>query len=558
MTIDKIFRDFLDDATVSNLGLNEALSYLQSIIKPIAEELFIGYIELSISAPPSTVRPGGEKGTEILYKADDYSELDTEKYGYSTPEKGNFTVSLRPIRGHKWDSVERDGLKSLSDVLYIACGRARLSSMMMDVMQTDIRTGLRNVAGLEERGRTLFIKGELGNYVCIWMNIRNYRVFNQREGSQCADKGIVEYAHLLLSFMQDEDCIVSPGGDNFIALVHRRNVEEFLKNIRNTEIYVEKNGVKLPFRIDAWAGYYYINPGDSINMAMQKSSIAMATAKSRRTAQLHYPYEEYMMEEQVKQREISSIFRQAISDRRFVVYYQPKVELENAQMCGAEALVRWNRDGRIVMPTLFIPTLEREGSICELDFYVLEDVCRSIRRWIDQGIEPVRISTNFSKEHFKNMNTAGKILEILNKYDIDGKYIQIEVTEMSGYMNSEGLLEFMQKLHEHGVTIAIDDFGTGYSSLNLLKDYTADIVKIDKSFLNDVDTSEKARKLLGYIVSLSQAIGMDVIVEGVETKEQVEYVKSLGCNQIQGFYFDKPMDSDKFIECLPKKQYEIK
>ena len=245
------------------------------------------------------------------------------------------------------------------------------------------------------------------------------------------------------------------------------------------------------------------------------------------------------------------MFPKALENREFVVYYQPKVTLEDNCLCGCEALVRWFRDGVMVPPMQFIPVLEWEGSVCKLDFYVLDQVCRDVQEWMAKGIEPVRISVNFSKAHLHNPDLAKKILAVLQKYDVPSRYIEIELTEMSGYENYETLLDFVRTMHESGVSTSIDDFGTGYSSLNLLKDLNVDIIKLDKSFLNNMESRKKNDVIvIKNIIQMVNELDMEVIAEGVETMEQADFLRGMHCCMAQGFLFDRPLPHDDFEKRL--------
>ena len=263
---------------------------------------------------------------------------------------------------------------------------------------------------------------------------------------------------------------------------------------------------------------------------------------SGKTDMLHF--DDTMLEKALRQKEVSQMFPNALENQEFEVFYQPKVTLSDNQLCGCEALVRWFRNGVMVPPMDFIPVLEREGSVCKLDFYVLERVCQNIQDWLSRGIEPVRISVNFSKMHLKNPNLAEEILAVLKKYNVSAKYIEVELTEMSGYESYETLLRFVQTMHENGVSTSIDDFGTGYSSLNLLKDLNVDIIKLDKSFLNNMEKQEKHRKndviVIKNIVNMVNDLDMEVIAEGVETAAELRTVTELGADLLQGYFLARP------------------
>lgn len=270
-----------------------------------------------------------------------------------------------------------------------------------------------------------------------------------------------------------------------------------------------------------------------------------------------------MVKQIMMEKEITTIFPKALRDMEFKVFYQPKVNLEDNRICGAEALVRWLKDGAIIPPNEFIPVLEREGKICSIDFYVLECVCKNIREWLDKGIEVVRISVNFSKLNLYNRHLTEEILSIMNKYGVENKYIEIELTEMSGYEDYEALCVFVDNMKKCGIKTSIDDFGTGYSSFNLIKDLNTDIIKLDRSFLINIDKGNRQHSrtdeiVIKNIVNMVNELDMEVIAEGVENVEQAEFLKKINCLKVQGFLFDKPLPIEEFEEVLcSKKVYSV-
>ena len=270
-----------------------------------------------------------------------------------------------------------------------------------------------------------------------------------------------------------------------------------------------------------------------------------------------------MIERSLHDKEISDKFSSAIDNNEFVVYYQPKIDLRDGSLCGSEALVRWKKDNTIVPPTEFIPVLEREGTICVMDFYVLECVCSQIRSWLQQGIEPVRVSANFSKIHLHNKKLAEDIIAVLKKYDVDSKYIEVEITETCGYEDFDALYDFVKSMKNYGIHTSIDDFGTGYSSLNLLSDLDVDIIKLDKSFIQTSDypsvhKSDKKHKsteiVIKTIINMAHELGMQIICEGVETDEQARFLKELNCDMVQGYLYARPLPVEEYENILLKNK----
>ena len=200
--------------------------------------------------------------------------------------------------------------------------------------------------------------------------------------------------------------------------------------------------------------------------------------------------------------------------------------------------------------------LEEEGYITELDFYVFEQVCRDIRNWLERGIRPVRISSNFSKLHLRDQAFAAKVLEIVRRYQIDSRYLEIELTESSGYEDFKALVAFVDEMGRHGIYTSIDDFGTGYSSLSLLKNLNVNVVKLDKSFIEDIENADEAHeKMVENVVRMINDLHREVICEGVENRIQADFLRTVNCQQVQGYLYDRPLPHEVFESRLKHPVY---
>lgn len=245
--------------------------------------------------------------------------------------------------------------------------------------------------------------------------------------------------------------------------------------------------------------------------------------------------------------DIERIFSEAISNKEFLAYYQPKVLLTEYKLAGAEALCRWQHDGKLVPPFDFIPVLEESELICILDFYMLELVCKDIRRWLDEKKNVVKVSVNLSRRNIGTPNLLERIVEIIDKYEVPHEYIQIELLESATDIDSHSLKLLVKGLHEKSISTAVDDFGTGYSSLNLIRRLPWNEIKIDKSLLpEDQDKDTEKYTMFKHLLSMFYDMGLNCIVEGVETLEQIRLLKANNCFMAQGFYFDKPLPVNEF------------
>ncbi|MBQ6336967.1 MAG: EAL domain-containing protein, partial [Ruminococcus sp.] len=249
---------------------------------------------------------------------------------------------------------------------------------------------------------------------------------------------------------------------------------------------------------------------------------------------------------------VLSNFLQAIKRNEIVFYLQPQCRTSSGKIVGAEALARWVKpDGTVIPPDSFIPVLEKRGLISDLDMYIWEEVCRWQSKWIADGHTPLPISVNVSVADIQHTDLPAVFEKLAEKYSLDRKLIKIEITESSYISNTTLIRNTVRSLREKGFTVLMDDFGSGYSTLNMLKTLNIDIIKLDAQFLNiDEGNEEKSIHILESVTNMAQSIGVPIIVEGVETKEQKDFLQDLGCRYIQGYYFYQPMPTAEYEKLI--------
>ncbi len=247
--------------------------------------------------------------------------------------------------------------------------------------------------------------------------------------------------------------------------------------------------------------------------------------------------------------EVVNDIREAMNNGELKAYYQPQYDSITSRLKSAEALARWVRnDGVVVPPMAFIPELERTGNIAEVDWYICEQVCMLLKRQIADGGKQVPISVNFSRLHVKENDFAKKLTELVDKYELSHDLLEVEITESAMVKESDRILDWIRSVRDEGFSVAIDDFGSGLSSLSFAKDVPADILKIDRSLLSGNCENEKERIVLECIFSYANRLGLTTVAEGVETREQLEFLRTCDCKKIQGYIFAKPMPEDEYIE----------
>ena len=428
--------------------------------------------------------------------------------------------------------------------------------LALKASETDIMTGLPNTTGFGTHVNSLREKGALTSFNAFYLNIRNFGLVNKRFGKHAADRILMQYADVLSSFISDDECVARLSGDCFVMLIRKEKTDQLLNMLRGVDIKAEINEAITPVSLQAITGCLDIDDntldGETI---LGRCSTALNVARHRDRV----PYLFSTAERQdsvMREKQLLDSFPIALANSEFKAFYQPTVDTETNTLIGAEALVRWIKKGRIIRPDEFIPILETDDSICKLDFFVFESVCRDIRRWIDEGTTPVRISTNFSRKNLADPDFSNHIREILNRYDIPREFIEVELTETMSEEENDRLSHFIRSMHDANIVMAIDDFGTGYSSINLLRDFPADVLKLDKSFIDKHTNTKRDNVVVANIARMAKELNMSVITEGVENWDQVNFLKGVDIKYVQGYLFDKPMSREDFELRLANRQYD--
>lgn len=383
-------------------------------------------------------------------------------------------------------------------------------------------------------------------YMLMSGNISNFKYINNMYGYEQGDQLLKSVADF---FIRDyEDCVIGcrMHSDRFLALVKvcedtEAEMGEDLKKLINN--FAGKIAPIFPFaNIHLNCGAYIIEKEDkNVSEIVDKAEMARKSAKDNYLSSLVF-YNKKIEEKAKVEREMIPMFERALKDNRILVYLQPKVAIESGIVVGAEALVRMlDDDGKIVPPMSFIPILERTGMIIKLDFCVLEQVCALIRKWIDEGVKPVRISVNLSRFDFQEDGPWEQMLEKIKEYDIPREFLEFEVTETIFYDDVEFIINKLRQLRAKGHKVSMDDFGSGYSSLNTVGLMPIDIIKFDRGFVQNSINNQKGLDIMTGLVDIFSKINMEVICEGVETEEEEKTVHQCGCDYVQGYYHDRPL-----------------
>ncbi len=387
----------------------------------------------------------------------------------------------------------------------------------------------------------------------IKFDIDNFKLLNDMYGFREGDEILVGINQLLSRMDSGRDLHARLSDDNFIWLVNCLTEEEAVSKIRQFNdafqgtMSQDQKGYKLGFTF----GAYKIHPKNmDVDKIIDRAAMAHQSAKLLHADPKVVFYDEKIRNDAIRIKTIENMMYDALANREFVVYLQPKYNVSTSTIEGAEALVRWVRDGKVIPPSEFISIFERNGFIVNMDMYVLEEVCRLQRKWLDMGLNPVPISINQSRSLVYSKDYVDKLYGVITRYDLPARLIEVELLETIIHDNVTELISIIRQLRRIGLLICIDDFGSGYSSLNMLKDFDVDVLKIDREFLNNAEISERAKYVLAQIITLAKGLKMIVVTEGVETEKQAGLLKELECDTAQGFFYARPMPCEQFEKLL--------
>ena len=458
----------------------------------------------------------------------------------------------------KWTRSEINELLLISKIVggYIVKLRTQLD--MNRSAYTDKLTGAWTMDRFISEGQSILAEREDRLYCVIYTDIDRFKFINEKYGYTIGNELLIRFSETLKSSLRDTEIFARAGADHFVVLLEYESDETTAQRIDrfNDKINSIKRTDNSNYKISSRAGIYVIPEGRdcTLTSAVDKAIIACKDITISHKSQFAY-FSESMKTTLAKQDEIENSMQDALNKGEFVVYYQPKFALSDRRLVGAEALVRWNRpNSGLVAPADFVPIFEENGFITKIDFFVLESVCRKLRRDIDDGLVIVPISVNFSRAHLNSPDFIDRISECITKYGIPSNLIEIEITESALIGNEDYLLEIMKALHRLGLVVSMDDFGSGFSSLNLLKKLPFDVLKIDKEFFSRSGATDRERTIITNVVNMAKSLDIRVVSEGVETGEQADFLRTINCDQAQGFLYARPMDEESFRRTYQQPQ----
>ena len=424
-------------------------------------------------------------------------------------------------------------------------------------------TGLGNYYYFCKEGSKFIQNNTAPKYILI-LDIEKFRAFNSYYGHDTGKELIIQLAKRLVQILKDYNNIICRFSNDIFAILIEtiENLNNIADNLFNSLRHIEVNGEI--YNVYPIIGIYKIKNDENILLSIDKAM----TAHDEIIGDYNKKYNMYSEETEaviLEEQKIEEIMEEALENGEFKVFYQPKIDIKTNKITSCEALVRWFREGRVISPNKFIPLFEKNRFIIKLDKYIFQKACEDIQ-YINKLLKEknclknynpktkcnnssfITASINISKEHFAYDNFIMEYYDMVKQTNVPRELIELEITESASVYKGIDLKQITKDMKQKGFTIALDDFGTGYSSLNMLQDLNIDVLKIDKSFIDRIDESN----LVKYIIDMAKDFNIKTVAEGIETKEQVDILKNMGCDMAQGYYYSKPLNLEDFVAFLQK------
>lgn len=412
----------------------------------------------------------------------------------------------------------------------------------------DELTGIYNKQSFYEHAREMIQENADKRFNLLRINVERFKVLNDLFGEATGDQ-LLRYIGGFLKELNLPLCVAGRlYADNF-AVCYEAGKGDSRRLISTMQMMADS--FALNHRTVLSFGLYRIDD-NTLPVSVMCDRANMALWKAKGSFRMPYcEYDENMRQQILKEQRIINAMELAIENKEFAIYFQPKYSLADESIIGAEALVRWNsRDNGFISPGDFIPVFENNGFVYEVDKFIWEEACRYLRKWMDEGKNVKLVSVNVSRIDLYDPKLVDSLVGLCGRYSIPLDYLELEITESAYTEDPEQIIHVTRELRGAGFVILMDDFGSGYSSLSMLKDIQIDTLKLDMGFLKSSDHSAKGGNILTAMMQMAHSLKMQTVAEGVETREQVEFLKKIGCEYVQGFYFAKPMTAEAFEKMI--------
>jgi diguanylate cyclase (GGDEF)-like protein/PAS domain S-box-containing protein len=445
-----------------------------------------------------------------------------------------------------------NGAPELRIVMTDITERKRSADYIKHLAHFDVLTGLPNRAQLAERAHYAMSLAQRGNesIALMFIDLDHFKDINDTLGHTIGDVLLVELANRLRQLLRETDTVSRLGGDEFIFMFYgigadgAAQVAQKVLDVIASPFRIEQHDLNITGSIGI---ALYPNDGSDLETLLRRADAAMYRVK-REGRHGYCFFTPEMQTRSARHLQIVNALRQALDRNQFTVHFQPQVSAQDNSLIGAEALLRWTHpELGAVSPAEFIPAAEDSGLINSIGEWVLRQSVRQAKLWIQLGLAPLVIAVNISAVQFRQIDLPDLVTRILDEEGLPSGYLELELTEGIALHDPAGAILLMQKLHERGVRMSIDDFGTGYSSLGNLKKIKVYKLKIDQSFVRDIGISTEDRAIISAIISMAKSLGLRTIAEGVETEDQLKFLREQNCDEFQGYYYGKPLPADEFM-----------
>jgi len=423
----------------------------------------------------------------------------------------------------------------------------------------DQLTGLPNRVMLNDRVKYLLNMAQRNNesLTVMFLDLDHFKYINDTLGHTVGDLVLIETAKRIEASIRDQDTVSRLGGDEFIMLFPNTDsnaalhIATKLISVVSQATFIEHHELIITPSIGI---AIYPSDGEDFETLLKNADTAMYQVKGDSRNGFHF-FTQKMQLASSRNLQLVNALHHALERKELQLYYQPQVSIEDGQVIGAEALLRWNHpEFGMISPAEFIPIAEDSGQIIALGEWVLRTAIQQTKAWMDGGFTPMIIAVNLSAIQFRQKNLLTLVTDILEEVQLPPEYLELELTEAVTMHDPESVIDVMNKFHEQGIRMSIDDFGTGYSSLSYLKQFKVYKLKIDQSFIRDISDNPDDRAIVSAIIDMAHNLGLQTIAEGVETAEQLAFLRLRGCNEVQGYYFSKPLPSAEFEQFLQNKR----
>lgn len=480
-------------------------------------------------------------------------------FGFFDQQKNIVPEQLSLLTGFaQLASIALDNARLYNAAQQELAERKRVEDILRYLAYHDTLTDLPNRTLFNDRLSVALnqAKRNNSNFAVMFLDLDYFKMVNDTLGHDVGDRLLKGIASKLSNLLRKGDTISRIGGDEFTILLHGINHAEDAAMVAQKIIDTLREpwvvGVH-EFHITTSIGIaLYPNDGEDQETLIKNADAAMYQAKQNGRNNFQF-YTPAMNARAIYRLELENHLRKALERKEFVIHYQPQVEISTGLILGIEALIRWQHpEWGLISPAEFIPIAEDTGLILSIGEWVIRTACQQAKRWQDQGFPPLRVSVNLSARQFQQPNLVLKVADILSETGLDPRWLELEITESIAMKDVEFTGKMLFELRKMGITIAIDDFGTGYSSLSYLKRLPIDIIKIDRSFIRDITTDPDDASIVSTIIVLARNLKMQVIAEGVETEEQLAFLRKQNCDQMQGYLFSKPLSAKNLEKILSR------